>query len=121
MTATETGAEAAPAAAYATGLSASRRLKAILGGSAGNLVEWYDWFVYSAFAVYFMDHAPRDWLDIALHHDMARDKKYRDRLIEEGVFHFPTPTKQGSISFAHTEADIDETLEITERVVRGLA
>lgn len=75
----------------------------------------------SAFAVYFMDHAPRDWLDIALHHDMALDKRYRDRLIEEGVFHFPTPTKQGSISFAHTEADIDETLEITERVVRGLA
>lgn len=75
----------------------------------------------SAFAVYFMDHAPRDWLDIARHHDMARDKAYRSRLIDGGVFHFPTPTKQGSISFAHTEADIDATLELTERVVRALA
>jgi len=30
-----------------------RRLLSILGGSAGNLVEWYDWYVYSAFALYF--------------------------------------------------------------------
>lgn len=29
------------------------RLFAIFGGSAGNLVEWYDWYVYSAFALYF--------------------------------------------------------------------
>ncbi|GAB3748851.1 MFS transporter [Spirosoma pomorum] len=30
-----------------------RRLKAILGGSVGNLVEWYDWYAYSAFSLYF--------------------------------------------------------------------
>ena len=30
-----------------------RRLRSIVGGSAGNLVEWYDWYVYSAFALYF--------------------------------------------------------------------
>jgi MHS family alpha-ketoglutarate permease-like MFS transporter len=29
------------------------RLKNIIGGSAGNLVEWFDWYVYSAFALYF--------------------------------------------------------------------
>ncbi|ESQ78462.1 MFS transporter [Asticcacaulis sp. YBE204] len=29
------------------------RLKSILGGSAGNLVEWYDWYTYSAFTLYF--------------------------------------------------------------------
>ncbi|WP_431929664.1 MFS transporter [Nonomuraea jabiensis] len=27
--------------------------KAVIGGSVGNLVEWYDWFVYTSFAVYF--------------------------------------------------------------------
>src|SRR6478735_6191440 len=32
------------------------RLKAILGGSAGNLVEWYDWFAYSSFSLYFAKH-----------------------------------------------------------------
>lgn len=30
-----------------------RRLWHIVGGSAGNLVEWYDWYTYSAFALYF--------------------------------------------------------------------
>ncbi len=28
-------------------------LKSIIGGSIGNLVEWYDWYAYSAFALYF--------------------------------------------------------------------
>lgn len=27
-----------------------------MGGTAGNLVEWYDWFAYSAFALYFAPH-----------------------------------------------------------------
>jgi MHS family alpha-ketoglutarate permease-like MFS transporter len=31
----------------------NHRLKSILGGSAGNLVEWFDWYVYSAFGLYF--------------------------------------------------------------------
>src|SRR5260221_9112384 len=31
----------------------THRLKAIIGGSAGNLVEWYDWYAYSAFSLYF--------------------------------------------------------------------
>ncbi|WP_337270538.1 MFS transporter [Oryzifoliimicrobium ureilyticus] len=34
-------------------LSQKSRLKSIIGGSAGNLVEWYDWYVYSAFTLYF--------------------------------------------------------------------
>lgn len=33
-----------------------QRLKAIVGGSAGNLVEWYDWYAYSAFTLYFARH-----------------------------------------------------------------
>lgn len=32
------------------------RLRSILGGSAGNLVEWYDWYAYSAFALIFAPH-----------------------------------------------------------------
>ena len=30
-----------------------KRLTNIVGGSAGNLVEWFDWYVYAAFALYF--------------------------------------------------------------------
>lgn len=29
------------------------RVKAILTGSAGNLVEWYDWYIYATFSLYF--------------------------------------------------------------------
>ncbi|WP_310496390.1 MFS transporter [Sandarakinorhabdus sp.] len=29
------------------------QIRQIIGGSAGNLVEWYDWYAYSAFALYF--------------------------------------------------------------------
>jgi MHS family alpha-ketoglutarate permease-like MFS transporter len=36
-----------------TELSVKQRLKSIIGGSLGNLVEWYDWYVYSAFSLYF--------------------------------------------------------------------
>jgi glutamate-1-semialdehyde 2,1-aminomutase len=72
----------------------------------------------SAFCVYFMDHAPQNWYDLALHHDMDRDTRYRRALIDRGVYHFPLPTKQGSVSLAHTEADIDFTLEVTDLVLR---
>ena len=57
MSAAETGADAPPPElAFATGLAPSQRLRAILGGSAGNLVEWYDWFAYSSFTLYFAPH-----------------------------------------------------------------
>ena len=29
------------------------RIRSIIGGSLGNLVEWYDWYVYTAFSLYF--------------------------------------------------------------------
>jgi MHS family alpha-ketoglutarate permease-like MFS transporter len=35
------------------GMTTGQRIWAILGGSAGNMVEWYDWFAYSAFSLYF--------------------------------------------------------------------
>ena len=74
----------------------------------------------SAFCVYFMDHAPVDWHDLAEHHPFAVDSEYRRRLIREGVYHFPAPTKQGSISFAHSEEDVAQTLAVTRRVVRAM-
>lgn len=57
MTATETGVDTqAPKDLLTPGLSPMARVKAILGGSAGNLVEWYDWFAYSSFTLYFAPH-----------------------------------------------------------------
>lgn len=64
----------------------------------------------SAFCVYFMDHCPKDWHDLAAGHDFDRDQQLRVALIGRGVYFFPTATKQCSISFAHTEDDIEFTL-----------
>ncbi|RYE02992.1 MAG: MFS transporter [Sphingomonadales bacterium] len=33
-----------------------KRVRSILGGSAGNLVEWYDWYAYAALASYLAPH-----------------------------------------------------------------
>ena len=74
----------------------------------------------SAFCTYFMDHAPQDFHDILQHHDFAWDAQYRRKLIEEGIFNFPLPIKQGSISYAHTADDIAITLEKTKKVVASL-
>ncbi|HEY1736886.1 MAG TPA: alpha-ketoglutarate permease, partial [Methylovirgula sp.] len=30
-----------------------RRIKAVILGSLGNFVEWYDFYAYTAFALYF--------------------------------------------------------------------
>jgi len=65
----------------------------------------------SAFCIYFMDHCPRDWHDLAAHHDFALDQKLRLALIGHGVYFFPLAVKQCSISFAHSEEDIAFTLE----------
>ncbi|HKQ43803.1 MAG TPA: MFS transporter [Rhizomicrobium sp.] len=36
-----------------TKVTSAARLRAIFAGSIGNLVEWYDWYAYSAAALYF--------------------------------------------------------------------
>lgn len=74
----------------------------------------------SASCVYFSERLPNDYHDILENHDFALDRRYRSALIEEGIYHFPMPCKQGSISAAHTAADIGRTLEATERVVKRL-
>jgi glutamate-1-semialdehyde 2,1-aminomutase len=65
----------------------------------------------SAFCVYFMDHLPVDWHDIASHHDFAVDAQIRKEMIGQGIYFFPLPVKQCSISAAHSEEDIAQTLE----------
>jgi MFS transporter, MHS family, alpha-ketoglutarate permease len=45
--------QARPNAQAESAADVRRRVKAIFGGSVGNLVEWYDWYVYAAFSLYF--------------------------------------------------------------------
>lgn len=73
----------------------------------------------SAFCLYFMDHVPLDWHDLAAHHDFALDDRFRKELIERGVYFFPLPLKQASISAAHTEAQIERTVCAAEEALRA--
>ena len=75
----------------------------------------------SAFCLYFMDHEPVDWHDLAGNHDFQRDTAMRRELIERGIYLFPLAVKQGSISLAHTAADIDATLEAWEQTLADAA
>jgi glutamate-1-semialdehyde 2,1-aminomutase len=68
----------------------------------------------SAFCLYFMDHRPRDWHDLAMHHDFKRDTLFRQLLIERGIYAFPQATKQYSLSAAHGIADVELTLRQIE-------
>jgi len=41
------------AASLPVSMTPARRLRNIIGGSTGNLVEWFDWYAYAAFTLYF--------------------------------------------------------------------
>jgi len=77
--------------------------------------------VGSAHCVYFIDRAPTNWWELVTGHDFAFDTRYRRSLIEHGIYHFPVPSKQGSISFAHSDDDIDATLEATNQAMNEMA
>ncbi len=74
----------------------------------------------SACCLYFMDHRPKDWHDLAAHHAFAADTQMRRELIRRGVYFFPLATKQCSISAAHTPADIEETLRAWEAALASV-
>ncbi|HUG80702.1 MAG TPA: aminotransferase class III-fold pyridoxal phosphate-dependent enzyme [Bryobacterales bacterium] len=74
----------------------------------------------SAFVVFFMDHAPVDWHDLASNHNYELDTAIRLALLNEGVFFFPLATKQCSISAAHTADDIKTTDEAIGRALAAV-
>jgi glutamate-1-semialdehyde 2,1-aminomutase len=75
----------------------------------------------SAFCIYFMDHCPRDWHDLAEYHNFGFDEQFRRKLIKVGIYLFPIAAKQCSISFAHTEEDIEVTLERIRKQLSEMA
>lgn len=74
----------------------------------------------SAFCLYFMDHCPQDWHDLAMHHDFNLDSMFRRTLVDCGIYVFPQPTKQCSLSAAHSTADVEETLRQMEHALEFL-
>jgi glutamate-1-semialdehyde 2,1-aminomutase len=74
----------------------------------------------SAYCLYFCEQMPRDLHDILLHHNFDFDLKLRKGLIDKGIYQIPIACKQSSVSCAHTEEDIDKTLEMTWEVLKKM-
>jgi len=75
----------------------------------------------SAHCVYFMATPPSNWWELLTSHDFEFDRRYRKALIQRGIYNFPVAAKQGSISFAHSEDDIDATVEATRDALAAMA
>lgn len=91
----------------ATGSMIARGIDQILGGMKISGVVARQG---SAFCLYFMDHCPQDWHDLASHHDFEKDTIFRRLLIERGIYVFPQAIKQYSLSAAHSVTDVELTL-----------
>jgi glutamate-1-semialdehyde 2,1-aminomutase len=71
----------------------------------------------SALCIYFMDHEPKDWHDLASHHNPAADEQLRQELIERGIYVFPLANKQWSISAAHSKDDLVTTIHALKEIL----
>jgi glutamate-1-semialdehyde 2,1-aminomutase len=71
----------------------------------------------SAFCLYFMENIPADLHDILSHHDFEFDLRLRKAWIENGIYQIPIACKQGSVSYAHSEDDIEETISKTRKIL----
>ncbi len=70
----------------------------------------------SVFLTYFQPPPIETYADL-VQHDSARATAFLRSLIAHGVFTLPLPLKRSYLSLAHTEADIDATLESVEAIV----
>ncbi len=68
---------------------------------------------------YFMEGPIESYTDL-LRNDAPRFLEYRRRMIERGIFKMPVNLKRNHISYSHTDAHIDRTLEMAEGVLKEM-
>lgn len=73
----------------------------------------------SVFVLYFQEPPIVSYTDL-LRNDAEKFVAYRRKLIEHGIYELPVNLKRNHISLAHTEEDIDTTLEIADKVLKTL-
>ena len=73
----------------------------------------------SVFVPYFMEGPIETYTDL-LRNNTAHDVWFRKTMCEHGIFMIPTAPKRNHVSAAHTEADIDRTIETAREVLRRL-
>ncbi len=74
----------------------------------------------SVFVLYFMEGPVASYTDL-LRNDTAKDVQFRRGMMDRGLFCLPTAMKRNHISAAHTDADLDRTLEAAEDVLKQMA
>ncbi len=74
----------------------------------------------SVFVLYFLEGPIESYADL-LRNDVERFLTYRRKLIERGIFELPLNLKRNHISFSHTEAQIEHTLQVAEDVLKEIA
>lgn len=74
----------------------------------------------SVFLIYFMTGAIRGYRDL-LKNDAGCFVEFRRRLLDRGIFQLPMNLKRNHLSLSHTEADVDQTLEASDEVLREMS
>jgi len=69
---------------------------------------------------YFLDGPVETYTDL-LDNDAELDVKFRRGMIDRGFFLLPMALKRNHISAAHTQEDVDRTLDAAEAVLKRLA
>jgi glutamate-1-semialdehyde 2,1-aminomutase len=76
--------------------------------------------VGAMFGIFFSDRPVRTFQDVA-DADANRFAQFFHGMLEQGVYLAPSPFEAGFVSRAHTDADIDTTLEAARTVLKGMA
>ncbi|HEU5339436.1 MAG TPA: glutamate-1-semialdehyde 2,1-aminomutase [Sulfuricaulis sp.] len=72
------------------------------------------------FGIFFTDENPVTRFAQVMGCDVERFKKFFHGMLREGVYLAPSAFEAGFVSSAHTESDIDETLDKAEKVFKTL-
>ena len=75
--------------------------------------------VGSMFCLYFIDEEIRNVTDV-MKQDFEIFKKFFWACLDKGIYLAPSPYETGFISLAHTEADLDDTLQVFEEALKSI-
>ena len=76
--------------------------------------------VGAMFGIFFSDRPVRTFQDVA-DADANRFAQFFHGMLEQGVYLAPSPFEAGFLSRAHSDADVDATLEAARTVLKGMA
>ena len=72
------------------------------------------------FGLFFSDQGPIRRFSQAMSSDQDRFKLFFHGMLERGVYLAPSAFEAGFVSAAHSDADIDDTIEAAREVLSGL-